>query len=132
MLEAEKIDATAKSGQVLPREALASALVDSGSQPVVTRSKVKVEKAEQSPVEEEEVVARSLHTSSKIQWTVGMRKVAKMEFPLIPLGVAINQRSKCKAKRVADWEESAECKFLAASCSPSVEQLHEKFAEMER
>lgn len=30
-----------------------------------------------------------------------------------------------------DWEELEEWKFLTACCSPSVEQLHERFVRME-
>lgn len=98
------------------------------SQPVAIWSKVRVEKAKQSP---EGAVAGSLYIGSKIQWVNCVRKLAELEFPLIPLGVAITQGSKWKAKRAADWEESAGWKFLTTSHSSSVEQLQEMIVEIE-
>lgn len=45
--------------------------------------------------------------------------------------VAITLGSEWKTKRAADWEESAEWKSLTTSLGPSVEQLQEKFRELD-
>lgn len=51
----KKIEATAKPGLVPPCEALASAQLDFGMQPVVTQAKVRAEKTEQLRCEKREL-----------------------------------------------------------------------------
>lgn len=46
-------------------------------------------------------------------------KAAKIEFPLLPPGVAFTQGLKWKAKKAAEWEELMEWRYLAACCSRS-------------
>lgn len=122
-----KVDSTGKPGVVPPWEALAMVQADSGLQPVVTRSKLRVEKSEQLLVWEEGTMAGSLYIGLKPQWM----EAAKVKFPLILLGVAVTQGSKWKARRAAEWEELAEWKPLTTNHSLLVEQLQERFGGME-
>lgn len=70
-------------------------------------------------------MAGPLYPILKSPWTTIMGKAAEMEFPLIPLGIAITQGARWKARRAAKWEESIEWKPATMAHSPLVEQLRE-------
>lgn len=106
------------NGLTLPREAPATAQLDSGA---VMQPKVRTEKTGQLQLHYKGAMAGSLCSGKKIQLMGGVRKAAELEFPLVPPGVAIIQGSDWKAKRAADWEKSAGWKPLTTSLSPSVE-----------
>lgn len=131
MSETKKVDSTAKPGMVPPWEALTTTQVDSGMQPAVIWSKVRAEKSEQPLARREGIIARLFCAVPRAQWTGGVWKAAEMEFPLIPLEVAITLGSKRKAKRAVEWEELVEWKPLTMTSSPLVEQLRKTFVGME-
>lgn len=50
-----------------------------------------------------------------------------MEVKDLPSGVNVVRGSKWKAKWLAKWDDPAEWKLPVAGCSPSMQQLREKF-----
>lgn len=54
-------------------------------------------------------------------WAMNVGKAAKAEAPLLPSGVNMVQGSKCKAKRLAEWDNPVE--LPTTGRSPSMKQL---------
>lgn len=87
---------------------------------------------EQLLVREEAAVARPTPLLDlKEPWQGKVGKATEAEFLLISLGFAVTRELKWKAKRDMDWEDPADWKYLTVCCSPSVEQLRERFVGME-
>lgn len=114
-----------------PWEALAMIPMDSRMQLMVTWSTVRAKKSEQLLTQGEGIVAGSLYLIPKTQWMSSVGKADKMEFSLVPPGMVIIQGTKQKASKAAEWIEPIEWKPPTMACSPSVEQLREKFGGME-
>lgn len=58
-------------------------------------------------------------------------KAADAKKLLVSLGVNVIQGSRWKMRWLVEWDEPTKWKLPIATCSPSMEQLREKFGSLE-